>query len=106
MNATVSRIDRLGSGVSFLCAIHCAIMPFVVAHLPLAGSAFLADERLEWSIVGVSIILAGMSVWRGIRIHQERRVLILFGRSWRTGPSPWDMWFEQVSDEGPKEVCT
>ena len=74
-----SHIDRIGAGVSFVCAIHCALMPFVIALLPFAGHSFLADERLENIIVAISIALAGLSIWAGIRIHGERRLLILFG---------------------------
>lgn len=60
MNSSVltSRLDRLGAGVSFACAIHCAIMPFVIALMPFIGYTFLADERLENIIVGLSVALA------------------------------------------------
>jgi MerC mercury resistance protein len=32
-----SHIDRIGAGVSFVCAVHCALMPFVIALLPFVG---------------------------------------------------------------------
>jgi hypothetical protein len=54
-------------------------MPFVIALLPFAGHSFLADGTLENIIVAISITLAGVSVWAGIRVHGERRLLILFG---------------------------
>jgi MerC mercury resistance protein len=74
-----SHIDRIGAGVSFVCAVHCALMPFVIALLPFVGHSFLADGRLENIIVAISITLAGLSVWAGIRVHGERRLLIPFG---------------------------
>jgi MerC mercury resistance protein len=67
-----SHIDRIGAGVSFVCAVHCALMPFVIALLPFAGHSFLADGRLENIIVAISITLAGLSVWAGIRVHGEK----------------------------------
>jgi MerC mercury resistance protein len=75
----VSRIDRLGAGVSVLCAIHCAIVPFAATVLPLVGLGFLADERIERTVLITSIALASTSICWGIRIHRQRRILILFG---------------------------
>ena len=75
----ISRIDRLGAGVSCACAIHCAIVPFAATILPLLGFGFLADERIERTVFLASVALASMSVCWGIRIHRQRRILILFG---------------------------
>jgi hypothetical protein len=76
---SISRIDRLGAGVSFACAIHCAIVPFAATVLPLLGFGFLADERIERTVFLASIALASASVCWGIRIHRQRRIMILFG---------------------------
>ena len=75
----ISRIDRLGASVSFLCAIHCAVVPFAAIVLPLVGFGFLADERIERTVLITSIALASASVCWGIRIHRQRRILLLFG---------------------------
>src|SRR6476646_2363176 len=73
------RIDRLGAGVSCLCSIHCAVTPFLAAILPVMGHRFLANPALENSILALSIFFASLSAWRGLRIHRQQRVLILFG---------------------------
>ena len=75
----ISRVDRLGASVSLLCAIHCAVVPFAATVLPLLGFGFLADERIEGTVFLTSIALASASVCWGIRIHGQRRILILFG---------------------------
>jgi len=75
----IPSIDRLGAGVSFACAIHCAIVPFAATILPLLGFGFLADERIERTVLLASIALASVSVCWGIRIHGRRRILMLFG---------------------------
>jgi hypothetical protein len=75
----ISSIDRLGAGVSFACAIHCAILPLAATILPLLGFGFLADRRVEGTVFLVSIALASVSVCWGIRIHGQRRILMLFG---------------------------
>jgi hypothetical protein len=76
---SLSKIDRLGAGVSFVCAIHCAIVPFAATVLPLLGFGFLADERIERTVLITSIGLASASVCWGIRLHRQRRILLLFG---------------------------
>src|SRR4030095_3122789 len=75
----ISSIDRLGAGVSFACAIHCAIVLLAATILPLLGFGFLADEHIERTVLLASIALASASVCWGIRIHGRRRILVLFG---------------------------
>ena len=75
----IARIDRLGARISFLCAIHCVVVPFAATVLPLVGFGFLADERVERTVLITSIALASASVCWGIRIHRQRRILLLFG---------------------------
>ena len=50
--------DRVGAVASFLCAIHCALLPFVLALLPFMGLEFLADHRLERAFVLFDGLLA------------------------------------------------
>jgi MerC mercury resistance protein len=69
----------LGASVSLVCAIHCAIVPFAATILSLVGFGFLADARIERTVLITSIALAGASVCWGIRIHRQRRILLLFG---------------------------
>src|SRR6478672_8405035 len=50
--------DRFGATASFLCAIHCALLPFVIAVLPALGLAFLADHRFERGFIAFASVLA------------------------------------------------
>lgn len=56
---------------SFLCAIHCALLPFVLAALPLLGLEFLADRRFERGFVMFACALALVALVRGFRRHQQ-----------------------------------
>jgi hypothetical protein len=47
--------------------------------LPLLGFGFLADARIERTVLITSIALASASVCWGIRVHRQRRILLLFG---------------------------
>lgn len=69
------RLDKIGAAASLACAVHCAALPLVVTLLPLAGLGFLADERVEWALVGASAVLGVTSLCLGYREHRSRRAL-------------------------------
>lgn len=59
--------DWIGIVASIGCAIHCAVMPFVIAYLPGSGLSIRADESFhKWMflvcvLIGLSAFLPG---WR------------------------------------------
>ena len=77
--ARVNRMDRAGATASFLCAIHCALMPLVVTLLPLLGLGFLASEPVEWTLLLASATLGSSSLCLGFRQHRSRRVFAILG---------------------------
>ncbi|MCP1375726.1 MerC domain-containing protein [Dyella lutea] len=62
--------DRIGATASFLCAIHCAALPFLLAILPLVGLEFLASHAFERGFVMFASALALFSLGRGYRRHR------------------------------------
>jgi hypothetical protein len=66
-----SIIDTLGFSASTLCAIHCAILPFLISTLPLLGLEFLNDPYIELTILASSIALALMSFIVGYYKHHH-----------------------------------
>lgn len=69
--------DRLGAAASFLCAVHCALLPFVIALLPVLGLEFLADHRVERIFVLCAAMLASATLLTGYRRHRQRLPLML-----------------------------
>ena len=69
--------DRFGASASFLCALHCALLPLIFAALPALGLSFLADHAYERAFVGFSVSLAITSLIFGFRRHR-RLVAFLF----------------------------
>jgi len=67
--------DRIGATASFLCAIHCAALPFVLAILPLVGLEFLASHTFERGFVMFACALALFSLGRGYRRHHMSQPL-------------------------------
>ena len=69
--------DRLGATASFLCAIHCALLPFVLTVLPLLGLGFLAGHRFERGFVMFAATLALFALVGGYRRHHRPLPLLL-----------------------------
>lgn len=72
-----SLIDRLGATGSLLCAIHCALLPLVIALLPSLGLASLASQGFERAFVAFATLLGLFSVVWGYRRHRAVRALSL-----------------------------
>jgi hypothetical protein len=72
-------LDTTGVVVSWLCVVHCIVLPFAVALLPLAGLSFLLDESIELMIIAVSVAVAALGLLPGyFRQHGRLRAVILF----------------------------
>ena len=71
--------DRVGATASILCAIHCALLPFVLTLLPLLGLGFLAGHRFERGFVMFAVSLALVALINGYRRHRRRLPLSLAG---------------------------
>jgi hypothetical protein len=69
--------DRIGATASFLCALHCAALPFVLAVLPTLGLGFLADHVFERIFIACASALAITVLLSGYRRHHDRRPLTL-----------------------------
>ncbi|MEO5627035.1 MAG: MerC domain-containing protein [Dokdonella sp.] len=63
--------DRFGATASFLCAVHCALLPLVFAALPALGLGFLADHRYERAFIAFASLLALTTLIVGFRRHQR-----------------------------------
>ena len=68
--------DSIGSGAAILCAIHCALLPFVLAALPALGLGLLAVQQWEMPYVAFASLLALASLWQGFRRHRVYRALV------------------------------
>lgn len=68
-------VDSFGSLSAFVCAIHCALLPFVLALLPALGLGVLATAGFEYGYVAFATVLALASLWLGYRRHRVYRAL-------------------------------
>lgn len=65
--------DRFGATASFICALHCALLPLVIAVLPALGLGFLADHAYERMFIAFASVLALGSLALGFRRHRQFR---------------------------------
>jgi len=71
--------DKTGAAVSWMCAAHCLAAPFLVSFLPLLGLGFLAHEGIEYAFIGISVLIALISILSGFfRFHRNLKTLLLF----------------------------
>lgn len=72
-------LDRLGAIGSLVCALHCALVPVLLALLPSLGlaSLSLASEQFEWGFVIFASLIGLFSVLWGYRRHRAVRALSL-----------------------------
>jgi hypothetical protein len=70
-------LDRLGATGSLLCALHCALLPVVIALLPSIGLAGLLGERIEVAFVLFASAVGLYSLVSGYRRHRLWQALAL-----------------------------
>ena len=63
-------VDSLGSVGAMLCAVHCALLPFALALLPVLGLGILASAGFEIGFVLFATAMATASLWHGYRGHR------------------------------------
>ncbi|MBC9798639.1 MerC domain-containing protein [Sinomicrobium weinanense] len=69
--------DYLGFSASFLCAIHCAVVPLLITFSALGSLAFLANPAIEWTFIGLGLFLALLSLWPSYKkYHHKKRPLL------------------------------
>lgn len=66
-------VDRFGAGASFVCAVHCAALPIVIALLPAIGLGVFANHAFERGFIAVAALLAITSLLTGFRRHRRLR---------------------------------
>lgn len=66
--------DALGITTSILCAIHCAILPLVVASLPVLGVNIVHNLIFEYGMIALAFAIGTWALSHGFRKHHRRYV--------------------------------
>ncbi|GGX34791.1 MerC domain-containing protein [Aquimarina muelleri] len=64
--------DFIGLSASFLCVLHCMILPICIPFFPLIGLSFINNEFHEILLITVSLIIAFIALYNGYkRFHNK-----------------------------------
>jgi len=66
------KLDLIGFSASTTCAIHCALMPFIIMFLPFLGMEFVANPLIEYSFIASSIIIGIYTFKHGYFNHHRK----------------------------------
>lgn len=70
-------LDKVGAVLSFTCAVHCLLAPFVLVALPVGGLAYALNETGENVVTVTAIGLAAVSLGVGYLTHRRYRTLLI-----------------------------
>lgn len=73
-----TKLDKVGMTASTFCAIHCAVVPFIISVLPLWGLSFLAEEWIEISMIVLSLAIGSWSLGLSWMKHRRAVALLIF----------------------------
>ncbi len=71
-----AHLDFIGFSTSIACAIHCALLPFMISTLPFLGLGFLDNPWVEYSIILLSLFLALYALAHGYLRHHKKTLPI------------------------------
>jgi len=69
-------LDALGVTASLLCAVHCLVMPLVLAVSPIVSEHAEGHESFEGIIIACTLILGTWSLIHGWRKHHGKWFLL------------------------------
>ena len=76
-----ANIHKIGTSASLLCAIHCMLMPLLIALLPLSGTFLLSSSFDKWMLL-IGILLPLPDLCWGFRKHRSVQAFVLLFVGW------------------------
>ena len=65
-------LDPLGVSASILCAIHCAVLPLLMASLPILGINILHNALFEYGMIALAFAIGTTALWHGFTRHHHK----------------------------------
>lgn len=66
------KLDMWGFSASTICAIHCALMPFIIVFLPMLGLQFIANPIIELIFISTSLLIGAFTFRHGYYNHHRK----------------------------------
>jgi len=65
--------------LSYGCAVHCALMPFVIGYLAVNGMGWIAEESTEWTIIVASLSIGLIRLsYSYFKEHKQPEPVVFF----------------------------
>src|SRR5690606_56455 len=90
--------DRLGASASLVCALHCALLPLVIAAVPTLGLGLAGEIGFERGLPAFAAALAGATLVAGCRRHRTLGALMFLV------PGVLAIWFGAYGPLGHDDV--
>jgi hypothetical protein len=68
---SVRVLDRAGMSASLVCAVHCAVLPLLLAALAAVGLAWLDSAWVGWTMVVFAAVVALRAHRGGFAVHRR-----------------------------------
>ena len=65
-------LDALGITTSILCAIHCAVLPLLMASLSIFGVNIVHNALFEYGMIILAFAIGTAALWHGFTRHHRR----------------------------------
>lgn len=69
--------DKTAIGLSFICAVHCLLLPIIIALLPALPLLALEDEWFHRVLLVIVLPVSVFALLSGVRKHKSNSVLII-----------------------------
>jgi len=69
--------DFFGFSASMLCAVHCAVLPFLLSLSPMVGLRALQNPWIEYVIILISFCIASYTLVRSYHKHHQRKQALI-----------------------------
>lgn len=70
-------LDFIGFSASLLCAIHCAVLPFLLGIASYAGLHVIDNPMIEYGFIFLSLIVASKTLIHGWRKHHKKLLALI-----------------------------
>ncbi len=71
-------MKNFASWASFLCLIHCTLLPLVLIFLPTTALYLMLDSKIEFTLLFISCALNIYNICFGIKTHRKYNIIWLF----------------------------
>jgi uncharacterized membrane protein YfcA len=69
--------DNIGIAASTLCAIHCLLLPIVLAFAPTLAHFLPGDETVHRTLAYLLAAVGLVAFWAAYKVHRRKQVLLL-----------------------------